>query len=209
MTDVRQRSYFIAGLIMSAVFILSACGESETVESVAAAAKSATAPAAAPTQAPAGMAEGRAMGTAMGMGMGRPAPAPAPEGGFVTAPLIDPNTASAEDLANLTGISAELATAIIAGRPYATPTELHAALGDAVNENNQKDIYAEMFVPVGLNTATEEDVWLIPTTLTPEHLAREFGEYRPFQSVDHFKQEMSKYVSPEEVEFLARFVFID
>ena len=128
---------------------------------------------------------------------------------FATAALIDPNTASADVIAAIPGIDAELAQQVIAGRPYATPTELHAVFKDAVDENELKTIYSAMFVTVDLNTGSNADYQLIPTSLSPGKLAHEFEEYRPYSSMEQFSREMSKYVSAEEVAFLRRYVTIN
>ena len=128
---------------------------------------------------------------------------------FVTAALIDPNTASADVIAAIPGIDAELAQQVISGRPYATPTELHAVIKDAVDESELKTIYSAMFVTVDLNTGSNADYQLIPTTMQPRRLAREFEEYRPYDSLEQFSREMSKYVSAEEIAFLRRYLTID
>ena len=128
---------------------------------------------------------------------------------FVTAALIDPNTASADVIAAIPGIDTELAQQVISGRPYATPTELHAVFKDAVDESELKTIYSAMFVTVDLNTGSNADYQLIPTTMPPRRLAHEFEEYRPYDSLEQFSREMSKYVSAEEVAFLRRYVTID
>jgi hypothetical protein len=128
---------------------------------------------------------------------------------FTTAPLIDPNSADADVIAAVPGIDADLAQQVIAGRPYATPSALHAVLKDAVDEDGLKAIYSAMFVTVDLNTGDNADYQLIPTSLSPRKLAHEFEEYRPYTSMEQFSREMSKYVSAEEVAYLRRYVTID
>ncbi len=128
---------------------------------------------------------------------------------FTTADLIDPNTASADVIAAIPGIDADLAQQVISGRPYTTPSELHAVLKDAVDENELKTIYIAMFVKVDLNTGSNADYQLIPTSISPKRLAHEFEEYRPYSSMEQFSREMNKYVSAEEVAFLQRYVTIN
>ena len=53
---------------------------------------------------------------------------------FVTTPLIDPNTASAAELGSIPGLTDAAVAAIIAGRRYATPTALHAVVGDGLSD---------------------------------------------------------------------------
>jgi hypothetical protein len=128
---------------------------------------------------------------------------------FATAALIDPNTASVDIIAAIPGVDTELAQQVISERPYATPSDLHAVLKNAVDESELKTIYSAMFVTVDLNTGSNADYRLIPTTMSPGKLAHEFEEYRPYSSIEQFSREMSKYVSAEEVAFLTRYVTID
>lgn len=137
------------------------------------------------------------------------APAEEASSAFATADLIDPNTASESELAAVPGMTEAAAAAIVAGRPFATPTEMDAAIGDALDDDGRKAVYALVFIKVGLNTGAEDDYKLIPSTLRPGHLAHEFEEYRPYESLEQFSREMSKYVSAEEVVYLNRFVTLD
>ena len=126
-----------------------------------------------------------------------------------TAPLIDPNSAAEAELSTVAGLSTNAVVAIIAGRPFATPTALHAVVAEGLSEQDQHSIYSAMFIRVGLNSGTEADFKLIPSTMSPRKLAHEFEEYRPYESIDQFRREMAKYVSDEEVVHLTRYVTLD
>jgi len=128
---------------------------------------------------------------------------------FVTVELIDPNTATEEELSAIEGLNDAGVQAILANRPFATPTEFVEALGDEVSEEDKFSVFSEVFVKVNLNRGEAEDFMLVPTTLTPDHIAREYQEYRPFDSVEYFRREMGKYVSEKETAFLARYIIID
>ena len=82
-------------------------------------------------------------------------------------------------------------------------------IGEGRGEEEMFDIYSAVFVKVDLNRGNNEDFMLVPSTLTAEHLAREFEEYRPYRDLGDFSPEMAKYVSAKEVAFLERFVIID
>jgi radical SAM superfamily enzyme with C-terminal helix-hairpin-helix motif len=125
------------------------------------------------------------------------------------APLVDPNTASEAELNAVPGLADTAVAAIMAGRPFATPTALHAAISDGLSEDDQQSIYRALFIKVGLNSGAEEGYKLIPSTMSPRKLAHEFEEYRPYESMDQFRREMAKYVSDEEVAYLSRYVTLD
>ena len=128
---------------------------------------------------------------------------------FPVAALIDPNSASEEVLAAVPGMSEAAVAAVVAGRPFATPGELDAAIGDSLDDAGRKMVYGLVFVKVGLNSGAEADYKLIPSTMSPRKLAHEFEEYRPYESMEQFSREMSKYVSDEEVAYLERYVTLD
>ncbi|NNE59578.1 MAG: hypothetical protein HKN35_01640 [Woeseia sp.] len=126
-----------------------------------------------------------------------------------TAPLIDPNTASEAALSAIPGLTEESVHAILDGRPFATPSALHAAISGGLSVDVLRSIYQLMFVKVNLNTGANEDFRLVPSSLPARKLAHEFEEYRPYESIDDFVREMKKYVSDEEVAYLTRYVVVE
>lgn len=128
---------------------------------------------------------------------------------FITAPLINPNDASEVQLAAISGLSQADVATIVSGRPFAAMSDLHAAISDGKDPQALKALYTIVFIKVGLNTGSEDDYKLIPSSLSPSHLAHEFDEYRPYASMDDFAREMKKYVSAAEVENLKRYVTLD
>ncbi len=128
---------------------------------------------------------------------------------FNTAPLINPNTATKGQLAAIPGMTEARVQAVLAGRPFATPSALHAAIGKGMSDEERFQVYSAMFVKVNLNTAKSADFELVPSTMPPARLVREFEEYRPYKAMSDFSREMKKYVSEKEVAFLERFVTIE
>ena len=64
-----------------------------------------------------------------------------------------------------------------------------------------------IFVPLGLNSATADDLMTIPG-MTPK-MVREFEEYRPYTSMEQFRREIGKYVDDDEVARLESYVTLD
>jgi DNA uptake protein ComE-like DNA-binding protein len=63
-----------------------------------------------------------------------------------------------------------------------------------------------MFVQINLNTATNEEIQLIPR-MGPRML-HEFLEYRPYKSLAVFHREIDKYVDDSELARLEQYVFV-
>jgi DNA uptake protein ComE-like DNA-binding protein len=134
--------------------------------------------------------------------------ADAVEGGEETAAeagaVLDANTATAAQLAGAGGSSPELAEAIVAGRPYATVVDLNAKLRETLSEDAAAAVLATVFVPVNLNTASEEEIGLIPGM--SDRMVHEFLEYRPYEDMNEFDREIGKYVDEAEVARFRRYV---
>ena len=132
--------------------------------------------------------------------------ATAPAGDVATeaSPVVNPNTATLEDLANVEGMTPELAEAIVAGRPYESANAFNTALMESLGEEEAASVRESVFVPVNLNTATRADIELIPG-MTPK-MVHEFEEYRPYEDMAEFDREIGKYVDEAEVARFRRYV---
>ena len=120
--------------------------------------------------------------------------------------LINANSATEAQIASVPGL-APLAAAIIAKRPYANPTALDAVLAEGkIALDQRKLIYTRFWAPLNLNTATLEDIMLIPGMSA--RMADEFREYRPYKSIGQFRYEIGKYVSKADVARLEQYVFV-
>lgn len=118
--------------------------------------------------------------------------------------LIDPETASREELLRVPGMTPEIADAIIAGRPYDDMLAVDQALAAHADEAQRREMYRAMFKPMDLNTASREEILLIPDV--DPRMPHEFDEYRPYTDMAQFRQEMGKYVSAEEVARYEKYV---
>ena len=131
--------------------------------------------------------------------------APGAAAGAVTS-LLNPNLASQDKLASVKGITPEAAAALAGGRPYLTASDFHAALSGAIGGEAALAAYDGLWLPINLNDATGEEILRIPGV--GERMAHEFEEYRPYEDLDEFRREIVKYVDEDEVERLARYVYV-
>ena len=113
------------------------------------------------------------------------------------AAVLDAGSATVEQLAAVEGVSEELAAAIVAGQPYASVTDLNAKLLETLSAEEAAAVLENVFIPVNLNTATKEELKLIPGMT--EKMEHEFEEYRPYADMSEFDREIGKYVDEAEV----------
>ena len=84
--------------------------------------------------------------------------------------------------------------------------ELDSLLGGSLSEEQRAEVYAELFVPLNLNSASGEEIMLIPGM--NNRMTHEFEEYRPYTSLEQFRREIGKYVDEDEVARLEQYVFV-
>jgi DNA uptake protein ComE-like DNA-binding protein len=130
-----------------------------------------------------------------------PAATPATSGA-----LLDPNSATREQLVAVAGMTPAAADALIAGRPYADMIAVDKALSSSLDAGARKTVYAQLFKPVDINKAGKAEITLIPGVGDKMH--HEFEEYRPWTSTEQFDREIGKYVDKAEVARLKRYIVI-
>lgn len=135
---------------------------------------------------------------------------------FVAAPLpaqvgrqqgmTEPNVADEKELMKLPHLNPALVKGIVERRPFANMMELHKLLGQALDSKQLSELYTKMFLQINLNTATREEIMLIPGM--GNRMVREFLEYRPYTALTQFRKEIGKYVDDKEVARLEQYVFV-
>ena len=123
--------------------------------------------------------------------------APDGETAATASTVLDASTVTADQLAGVEGVTPELAAAIVAGQPYADVGAFNAKLLETLSPEQAAAVRETIFVPVNLNTATREQIELIPG-MTPK-MVHEFEEYRPYEDMAEFDREIGKYVDATEV----------
>ena len=118
--------------------------------------------------------------------------------------IVDANTIKEADLATLPHMTAALAKAVVAKRPFKTMAAFDAALG-SLSKEQRTELYAKVFVPINLNSATDAEIQMIPGV--GNRMLREFKEYRPYLALAQFHREIGKYVDDKELARLEQYVF--
>jgi DNA uptake protein ComE-like DNA-binding protein len=120
--------------------------------------------------------------------------------------LVNPDLASEKELLGLPHMSAAIVKTILEQRPFLQMAELHALLSKTLNKEQLAELYGKMFVQINLNTASNEEILLIPGI--GNRMLREFREYRPYKHIGQFRKEIGKYVDGKEVARLEQYVFV-
>ncbi len=120
--------------------------------------------------------------------------------------MLDPNSASRDQLMSVPGMNAAAADALIAGRPYSTMMGADSALAVHLSSEARAEVYARLWLPIDLNTASGPEILLIPGV--GARMQHEFEEYRPYRGIEQFRREIGKYVDSAEVVRLERYVTI-
>jgi DNA uptake protein ComE-like DNA-binding protein len=131
-------------------------------------------------------------------------PAAAQVGKSVT--IVDANAATEQQLSAIPELTPTLVKSIVAGRPFPSITELDALLGKTLSQEQRTAVYGRLFVHLNLNTATREQILLIPNA--GPRMVREFHEYRPYKALAQFHREIDKYVDDTELARLEQYVFV-
>jgi predicted DNA-binding helix-hairpin-helix protein len=92
-------------------------------------------------------------------------------------------------------------------RPYPNLAKFRREIGKYVDAKEVARLEQYVFVPVNLNTASDEDILSVPGA--GARMLREFKEYRPYADMAKFRREIGKYVNPKEVARLERYVTIE
>ena len=120
--------------------------------------------------------------------------------------VVNPNLAGKDELLRLAHLDETLVESILERRPSIGMLDLHGLLQPSLSEEALEELYAQLFVPIDLNTASREEILLVPGV--GPRIAHEFEEYRPYQAMAQFRREIGKYVDDDEVARLEQYVFV-
>lgn len=116
------------------------------------------------------------------------------------------NTTAEADFKMIPGVGNRMAHEFDEYRPYLKLEQFRREIGKYVDDAEVARYEQYVFVPIELNTATEEDILALPGV--GKRMAHEFDEYRPYKNIEQFRKEIGKYVDDKELSRLERFVYL-
>ena len=121
--------------------------------------------------------------------------------------VVDANTAPEKDLLAMPHMTPAIVKGLLEKRPFASITDLNAyLLSQKLTQAQANDFYGKAFVHINLNTATPDEILLVPGA--GKRMVHEFDEYRPWKTYAQFDKEIGKYVGAEKTAQLAQYTFI-
>jgi len=120
---------------------------------------------------------------------------------------VNLNTATGPEILLIPGAGRKMTIEFPEYRPWKSWAQFDKEIGKYVGQEATDKLKQYVFIPVKLNTATDEDILTIPGA--GSRMVREFKEYRPWTSKGQFDKEIGKYVGQKETDRLWRFVTIE
>ena len=120
---------------------------------------------------------------------------------------INLNTATRDEILLVPGAGPRMVREFAEYRPWKSWAQFNKEIGKYVGADATAKLAQYSFIPVNLNTATDEDILSIPGA--GPRMVREFKEYRPWKSWAQFDKEIGKYVGAKETERLKRYVVLE
>ncbi len=119
---------------------------------------------------------------------------------------VNLNTGTPEEILLIPGAGKRMVREFAEYRPWKTWAQFDKEIGKYVGQAETDRLKQYVFIPVNLNTATDEDILSIPGA--GARMVREFKEYRPWKTKEQFDKEIGKYVGAKETTRLWRYVVI-
>jgi DNA uptake protein ComE-like DNA-binding protein len=120
---------------------------------------------------------------------------------------INLNTATDAEILMIPGMGKRMLGEFKEYRPYKTLAQFRKEIGKYVDQKVLDLLEQYVFVPINLNTASDEDILSIPGM--GKRMLHEFKEYRPYSNIEKFRKEIGKYVDKKEVARLERYVTVN
>lgn len=119
---------------------------------------------------------------------------------------VNLNTATAPQILLVPRIAQRMVREFEEYRPWVNFAQFDREIGKYVDAAEVARLKQYVFIPLNLNTATDDQFKTIPQL--GASMLREFKEYRPWKTQAQFEKEIGKYVDAKEVARLWRFMVI-
>ena len=119
---------------------------------------------------------------------------------------VNLNTGTSDEILLIPGAGARMAREFAEYRPWRNWAHFDKEISKYVGQDEVNRLKKYVFIPVNLNTASDQDILSIPGA--GQRMVREFKEYRPWKAKAQFEKEIGKYVGAAEVARLWRYVTI-
>jgi DNA uptake protein ComE-like DNA-binding protein len=120
---------------------------------------------------------------------------------------INLNSAGEEEILLIPGIGKRMLHEFQEYRPYKSLAQFRKEIGKYVDAQEVARLEQYVFVPINLNSASDEDILSIPGM--GKRMLHEFKEYRPYKNIEQFRKEIGKHVDKKEVARLERYVTLN
>ncbi len=120
---------------------------------------------------------------------------------------VNLNTGTPEEILLIPGAGKRMVREFNEYRPWKTWAQFDKEISKYVGQPETDRLKQYVFIPVNLNTATDEDILSIPGA--GKRMVTEFKEYRPWKTKEQFDKEIGKYVGAKETSRLWRYVVIE
>ena len=119
---------------------------------------------------------------------------------------VDLNTGTPAEILLIPGAGQRMVREFGEYRPWRTWAQFDREISKYVGQPETDRLKQYVFIPVNLNSASDEDILSIPGA--GPRMVREFKEYRPWRTKEQFDREIGKYVGARETARLWRYVVI-
>jgi len=119
---------------------------------------------------------------------------------------VNLNTGTREEIVLIPGAGTRMSREFVEYRPWKNWAQFDKEIGKYVGQQETDRLKQYVFIPINLNTATDDDLLTIPGA--GPRMVKEFKEYRPWKTKEQFDKEIGKYVGPKETARFWRYVVI-
>ena len=119
---------------------------------------------------------------------------------------INLNTGTAPEILLIPRVAKRMTREFEEYRPWVSMAQFDKEIGKYVDATEVNRLKQYVFIPLDLNTATDDQFQTIPNL--GGNMLREFKEYRPWKTKAQFDKEIGKYVGEQETARLWRFMTI-